>query len=120
MLLDEISALNQERLGLLAFLSPESRAEITGFGAAGWDQAKSEARHLRLILRYDHYLAREWLRSLHDQGSLKKLSLWEIASLSVELAFALVAFLWWRRHSPGFIAQAEERLAEIDLSLIHI
>ena len=114
MLLDEIGALNRERLGLLAFLSPEGHAEITGFGSAGWDQAKSEVRHLGLILRYHRYVTGEWLRSPRAKGALEKLSLWELSALSAKLTFSLLVFLWWWRRSPGFIAQAEQHLAEID------
>lgn len=109
-LLDEIDALNRERLNLLSSLGSAKRNAITGFTAAGWDQARSEARHLSLIVRYHRYAARAWLDSLQHGGS----SRWRAAGIAVPLLGALAAYLWLRRRSQTFLRWVELRLAAGD------
>ena len=67
-LFEEIDTLNRERLALLGALSPDKRAAVTGFAAAGWEQAASEARQLTLIVRYHRHVIGQWLSSLRHPG----------------------------------------------------
>ena len=69
-LLDEIDALNRDRLSLLGSLSLQKRAGITGFTQAGFDQSRSEARQLFLILRYHRYVALGWLGDLRRKQGI--------------------------------------------------
>lgn len=112
-LLDEIDALNRERLRLLPFLSAEKRGAITGFTAVGLDQARSEARHLGLIVRYHHQVASAWLESVRSGGPTG-LPLWRWAALLVPWGVLLLVFTSWRRRSGSLLARAEQRLAELD------
>lgn len=106
-LLDEINALNRERLGLLPGLSPDKQDDITGFTGVGWDQARSEARHLSLILRYHQHVARAWLRG----GSL---SAWQTTSTLVPLLLLLGAFVWGRRRTLPLLRWLERKTAADD------
>jgi hypothetical protein len=114
LLLDEIAALNAERLGLLAHLSLPKRAAITGFTTAGLDQARSEARHLSLILRYHRRIVSDWLGELREGKGQRGLGPWPIATLVVPWLLAAALFVWWRRRSPALLALLEERMVEAD------
>ncbi len=113
-LLDEIDALNRDRLGLLSALSPAKRDGITGFTRAGLEQSQSEARQLLLILRYHRYVAAGWLSDLQRRQAIKGLSSWGIAEVLVPWVLAVVAFVWLRRRSPHWLAAADDRLSEGD------
>ena len=115
-LLEEITTLNRERLGLIPYLSPGKRSALMGFTAAGLDQARSEARHLVLILRYHRHIAAGWIRALRDRDRVRGASVWTIAAIMVPWLLALAVFLWWRRRRPGLLALAEQRSAEHDRS----
>ncbi len=122
--LDHISTLNHERLGLLPYLSADKRRSITGFTAPGWDQARSEARHLMLILRYHRHATGEWLRSVRSSRTLGTPA-WKIALNLLYWLLLIVGFWWWRRRSaelllllprPG-LGSAQASMAE---RLIHL
>jgi len=115
-LLDEIDALNADRLELLGSLSRDKRAEITGFTLAGLDQARSEARQLVLILRYHRHALLDWLRELRRSGGLHGMSWWRLVRVTVPVLPLLLGFLWWRRRSPKFFALADDRLTQHDRS----
>jgi hypothetical protein len=112
-LLDEIDALNRERLGLLPHLSAEKRAAITGFSEAGWDQARSEARQLTLILRYHRHRVARWAGSLREGGP-SGLSPWKATAVAVPWALFVYAFAWWTRRSSRLLALATKRVAAVD------
>lgn len=112
-LLDEINALNRERLGLLGSLSPEKRGAITGFTSTGWDQARSEIRHLSLTLRYHAHVARGWLEALRGQGETT-FSVWEAGAVLVPLLLAIIAFVFARRRTRPLLVLLEGRLAASD------
>ncbi len=112
-LLDETGSFNRERLGLLRNLSVAKRAAVTGFTEAGFDQARSEARHLLLILRYHHHVGIGWIRSLRHRESLGVGSLWRVM-VAVPWIFVALAFEWWRRRSHALLALADERMMEAD------
>lgn len=101
-LLDEIDILNRERLGLLPSLSPAKRDAITGFTSTGWDQARSEARHLALILRYHQHVARTWLGGLR-RGTSAALSPWRTTAVAIPLLVVVVCFIWGRRRSRALL-----------------
>jgi hypothetical protein len=112
-LLDEITALNRERLGLLPSLSPGKRDAITGFTSEGWDQARSEARHLSLILRYHQDAARTWVSALRNDAS-GAVSPWRTAAVLVPLLVLIAAFLWVRRRTQVLLRWGDIRLAAAD------
>lgn len=112
-LLDEITVLNRERLGLLPHLTADKRDAITGFTGAGWDQARSEARHLSLILRYHHHAARTWLLSLRA-GSSSAVPAWKVAVVAIPLVLTLGAFFWGRRRTPTLLQLIEARIVEAE------
>lgn len=113
-LLDEIDALNRDRLGLLASLSVQKRAGITGFTQAGFDQSRSEARQLLLILRYHRYVAQGWLGDLRRKQGIQGVSSWGIAVVVVPWVLVIVGFVAFRRRSAVWLALLDKRLAESD------
>lgn len=112
-LLDEIDAENRERLALLDHLSREKREAITGFTLAGWDQARSEVRHLSLILRYHRYIARGWFDTVRGKGKKQTFS-WRTATSLTPLLIALALYIWLRKRTGPLLALAEQRLAETE------
>ena len=117
-LLVEVDSLNAERLGLLRYLSPQKRAAITGFTEVGLEQARSEVRHLMLILREHRRLAesvvREWTARLRDRDGVRGAVWAGVAAATAPWLLLFVVFGWWRGRSAGVIAQVGERLWEID------
>lgn len=117
-LLAEIDQLNAERLGLLRYLSSQKRSAITGFTEVGLDQARSELRHLTLILREHRRLVEGivggWTATLRDRDGVRGTVLAQAAAATAPWLLLFVAFAWWRRRSAGVIAQVGERLWEID------
>lgn len=112
-LLEEINALNRERLALLAFLSAEKRTASTGFSIVALDQAQGEGRHLLLTLRAHAQVARRWLSDVRRAG-LNGLTVWRLAAVLVPWVLATLAFSWLRRRSPAVLALAETREARAD------
>jgi len=113
-LLTEIDALNADRLSLLSSLSIVKRSGITGFTQAGFDQSRSEARQLLLILRYHRYIAQGWLTNLRNRQRIQGVSLWGIAAVAVPWLLGVVGFVWLRRRSPGWLSIVDERLAKLE------
>ena len=113
-LLSEIDSLNRARLGLLSYLSPEKRRAITGFTAAGFDQARSEGRQLLLILRYHRHVVLRWVGDFARRRGIAGVSGWDVAAVMVPWLLAVLAFLWLRLRSVKWLAVAEERLAKAD------
>ena len=112
-LLDEIRTLNRERLGLLTSLSPSKRDAVTGFTAAGWDQARSEARHLSLILRYHQHVVITWVTTVRS-GDGAGLSPWRTTLVLLPLVLLAIAFTWGRRRSQALLRWSEARLLDMD------
>ncbi len=115
-LIDEVATLNRERLGLLASLSPDKRDAITGFTAEGWSQARSEVRHLSLILRYHFHVARSWLASPRDTA---RLAPWRAAATAIGWSLLVIVFVLGRRRTPKILALVEARFAEGDRAERH-
>lgn len=112
-LLEEINALNRERLGLLAELSRDKREAITGFSLTALEQAQAEARHLLLTLRAHAQVARGWLSDARRAG-VTALTIWRVTAVVVPWALVTVAFVWLRRRTPALLALAENREAKAD------
>jgi hypothetical protein len=112
-LLDEINALNRERISLLSYLSATKLGGVTGLGAAGWEQARAEARHLLLVLHYHRYAAETWLGTLRGLGP-GSVSVWTLVALLVPWTLLVLIFLWWKRRSQQLLDLFDERLAALD------
>jgi hypothetical protein len=113
-LFDEIDTLNHERLALLDSLSPAKRGAVTGFTAAGWDQAASEARQLTLILRYHRHVIGRWVSTLrHPDRALAHILAGGALQL-FEWLLAIGGFAWWRRRSTPLLAVMHHRAQEDD------
>ena len=110
-LLDEVATLNRERLGLLGSLSPDKRDAITGFTAEGWAQARSEVRHLSLILRYHFHVARSWLAAPRDAA---RIAPWRAGATAIGWSLLVIVFVWGRRRTPKLLAVLEARSVEAD------
>jgi hypothetical protein len=108
-LLDEINTLNRERLGLLPALSAARRDAITGFTSAGWDQARSEARHLALILRYHQRAALAWVQAVRTGGT-GGVSAWRATVVGVPVLLVVGAFVWGRRKTHALLRWGDLRL----------
>ncbi len=112
-LLDEITALNTERLGLLSFLSANKRDAVTGFTPAGWEQAKLEVYQLSLILRYHRQTGTAWLASFRTNGP-SGVSIWNTAIVAVPGLLLVTLFVWGRHRSGHLIALADARFDAAD------
>jgi hypothetical protein len=113
LLLEELDALNTERLALLPQLTPSRREELTGWGEPARDQARAELRHLALVLRGHHDVARAWLRAL-DRRAPTAVSPSQLLWAGVPWLGLLVLFLAARRHSGTILAAVERRWASQD------
>lgn len=111
--LEEISTLNRERLGLLSALSAAKRDAVTGFTSSGWDQARSEARHLSLILRYHQHAALAWIKTVRTGGSAG-VSAWQTTTVLLPLLFVVGVFVWGRRKTQALLRWGDSRLAADD------
>lgn len=115
-LLEECNSLNKERLGLFEFLTPDTRADATGFSVTALEQARAEGRHLVLTLRAHLLVAKRWLGDLRRAGvtGVTGLTVWRVISVLVPWGLATLVFVWVRRRSPVLLAQAEAREARAD------
>ena len=113
-LLDEVDALNRERLALLPSLSAGKQAAITGFTLIGWKQARSEARHLFLIVRYHRYAIGSWIARLRSEQGARGKTILRSGAIVLPWAAAIGFFLWWRRRSERLLAAIEQSLEEAD------
>lgn len=112
-LIDEVTTLNRERLDLLPHLSNTKRKAITGFTAAGWDQARSEARHLSLIMRNHQHVGTGWLHAVRNQG-WRGISSWKVIGIGLPWLILALVFFWARRQIPALLELADKRFAEAD------
>lgn len=114
LLMEETTALNRERLLLLPYLSKEKRSAVTGFSAAGRNQAAAEAFQLSLILRYHK---RTVVQALRNPGALTR-AVGAVVARSALVLFewfaAAVIFLWWRRRAKDVLEGILARMRESD------
>ena len=111
---EEIDVLNGERLALLPFLSSARRGAITGFTAAGLDQAISETRQLTLTLRYQRYVVTGWVVSLrHPDRALGRALAGGVLD-ALEWLLAIAAFFWWRKRSQALLRALHLRARDAD------
>ncbi|MEZ4334810.1 MAG: hypothetical protein R3F35_23880 [Myxococcota bacterium] len=113
MLEEEVSLLNQDRLALLNDLSSDKHDAIVGFTAAGFDQARAEARHLALIVRFRDFAVRHWLASLRDGGARAQ-TVWGTAAILVPWTIFAAIFLSLRRRTPSLVRSVELRFEQVD------
>lgn len=111
--LDEMTVLQREQLDLLPHLAREKRDAITAFTATGWEQARSEVRHLSLVVRYHQRVARRWLASVRADGSAA-ISPWRTVALVVPLLVVVGCFVWARRRTRSLLRFAEARVRSAD------
>lgn len=112
-LIDEVTTLNRERLDLLPHLSNDKREAITGFTAAGWDQARSEGRHLSLLLRNQRHVGTTWFDAVRKNG-WRGISSWQVIGTGLPWLMLALVFFWARRQIPTVLELAEKRFAEAD------
>lgn len=108
-LLEEVNALNRERLSLLPLLSPSKRKAITGFTLAALDQARTETRHILLTLRAHWQVVRRWVDDVSRERGVGGLAVWRLLEVLVPSALLTLGFVWWRRRSPGLLTTLESR-----------
>ncbi|MDP1828023.1 MAG: hypothetical protein Q8L48_32410 [Archangium sp.] len=108
-LLEEINALNRERLSLLPLLSDSTREATTGFTLTALDQARTEVRHLLLTLRTHWQVIRRWAGDVSREGGVGGLAVWRLLEVLVPSALLTLGFVWWRRRSPGLLTLLESR-----------
>jgi hypothetical protein len=114
-LLNAVSTLNEDRLTLLPYLSSAKRAAVTGFGAAGLDQASAEIRQLVLIGGFHLLIATQWLSAaLRAPGPSILQALVKSAGILIAWVLLWSIFLWWRRRSPRLFASWQQRLEDAD------
>ena len=114
-LLDQVSALNRERLALLGHLSGQKRDATTGFTEIGWDQAQAEARHLTLVLRYERHVTADLVTAWRGGDSTRlRPSIWTVLFLVVPWCALVGAFFWSHRRSLVLLRLAEKRQAAAD------
>jgi hypothetical protein len=110
---EEVTSLNQERLGLLPYLSSGKRGAIVGFTAAGFDQARAEARHLLLLVRYHNHTLRQWIFGLR-KGGPSVAGAWNTATVLIPWTIFAAVFLSVRRRMPNLVRTAQARLEDAD------
>lgn len=107
-LLEQVESLNRDRLILYPHLSPDRRAALTGLTTEGIAQARAEAAHLALVLRYHAMAVRRRITAVRGGEGLGSLS--AEAALSGLKALALVAaFAWSRRRVERSLRRFRER-----------
>jgi len=111
LLLAEVESLNRARLDLLPLLSAAKADDITGFSAAGLDQARSEARHVWLVLRYHVDATRLWLSSSSESVGRGQLA-WTLARVALPWLIPLALFVWWRRRAARLLSAWRAALRE--------
>jgi hypothetical protein len=100
---------------MLPFLSARKREATTGFTAAGWDQAQSEARHLTLILRYERHVTQAFIAAWRNDDAVRaRPSLWRVVFMLVPWAVLIGVFVWGNRRAVVLLRLADMRLAALD------
>lgn len=107
---DEVETLNRDRLALYASLSPDKREAITGFGPAGADQARSEARQVSLVLRYHFSATLRWFRALRTSSDGRGQSALAATFIALKWLLPVGLFLAWRRRAKTALARWQQHL----------
>ena len=98
---------------MLPSRSAAKRDAITGFTSSGWDQARSEARHLSLIVGYHRHVASAWLGKVRS-GSNEGVSPWRTTLVLLPLFLVVLTFSWGRRRTHTLLRWGDMRLAAAD------
>ncbi len=107
-LYSEVVALNGERLRLYELLSSSKRSAITGFGAAGRDQAAAELRQISLVAWYLWAASGRWSAAFGVANSSHSLSALAIGWLLLKCLVPILIFVAWRRRAKPLLARALE------------
>lgn len=99
---ESVLSLNRGRHLLYPYLPPARRAELTDFGAAGWNEAREELAQLRVVASY-HVANQRRLANGSTLLAHARAALLSRAGFEVVVLGAL--FLWWRRVSRRSVAE---------------
>lgn len=105
-----LKTLQSQRVILLSQLSPNKRAEVTGFNAQGMSRVADEIAHVRLMVRWYP------LQRTHDAQGLMSLlqNVFTAGKFGVgllQLVFILALGVWARRRSRDWIGKARQWLS---------
>jgi len=107
----EVQTLNTDRLALLPRLSVDKRSAITGFTAAGIDQAIAEVRHLTLVVRYRlRATFRSGETGAERDSASRVAAAGTVAATLVKIALAVGLLFWTRRLAAVLIANWRDRM----------
>lgn len=107
-LYENARTLNADRLTLLGMLSSTQRADITGFGPSGLNQALAELRQVTLVLRYHSHEGMRWIRGDRGDTSAQGRSALALSVVGFQWVLTVFGFLWLRRASTGLLARWRE------------
>lgn len=104
---DDVVLLNAARLTLLELTSASLRAEVTGFGPSGVDQARRELDQISLELSFHVLKLPHYGDELLDKVSATPI---DVAVGFIKIMLIGVVFGWWRRRAPETIRGFRRRL----------
>ena len=110
-LLEQVEALNRDRLTLYPYLTGDKRASLTSFSAPGIDQARAEGRQVTLVTRYHVMTSASWIAKLRDPGTAGLREVLATFSL-LKILVLIGVFVWWRRRAKGVLALLSERVQQ--------
>ncbi|MGE0113527.1 MAG: AAA family ATPase [Steroidobacteraceae bacterium] len=112
-LYEEVQSLNDDRLALLPYLSPERRKAITGFDQSGLDQAWAELRQVTLVLSYHLHTVSDWVRTgVWRSWSDRTMGVATATALLLKILLLIGLFYWSRRTGVSLLVDWRERLRE--------
>lgn len=97
---DVVTHLNDARLSLLHYTSPTTQNRVRGFGPDGVMQARSEAEHMLLMVRYHVLALPSQLGSLQQRA--RRASIMILFSL-VQVMLLVVFYRLYRRRADGVL-----------------
>ncbi|WP_353218260.1 hypothetical protein [Sandarakinorhabdus sp.] len=105
-LYDAMIDMNAARLQLIDFLSPESRARVTGFDVDGVAQVKREIQQIALTINYNTLMGLERAR---DREYFISRSGSTIIMAFIELLLLSFIFSTWRKRGGSFLQAVEKK-----------
>jgi hypothetical protein len=106
---DTLSALYDMRNRLLQRVTPEFRARVTGAGLVGVRELNGEIEQLTLHVRFQ---ALSIPQEVANWPRLLRRAPLPIIGHTLELIFAFVLFIWWRRWAASGLAQSRRKLLD--------
>jgi hypothetical protein len=117
LLLERLTLLNEARLELLPYLSPQKRQLVTGLSLSAWDQVAAELGHLALIVRYHAVVRVHTLRAGVSSSDVLPL-VTRLVGLLFLSAIAVVGFLLWRANMRRLIPAWEQNVRDNNLAAL--